>query len=564
MKKLWTAGLLLTLGGVLPGARAGEVVATALSRSPVATVKGPATSPAATIGRPVVVSRYREVPPVLPVAYEERSTAEAASGPPESVPAKPGPLAILPNLPAVPVSGGVRTADAVDAETRFAVERVAWIEPKTEPLPAPTATSTPASAPTPTVGGLDATWAGPAPSLDMGEAPPPARFFVSGEYLLWWTKDDTTPPLVTTSLIAPDPTATVVPQPGSGFLGDPNTRVLFGGDIDRGVQSGFRLRAGYWLDTDLPIGIEGGFFFLGRDSETFSVNSDGLPTQTIARPFFALNRVPPVAGVTFNLPGQFSEIVAAPLLARGGMVIDSPSSLNGFDLNAACPLWCYNSCAGAARVNLLGGFRYLSLREGLYITEAGTIDPFAIAANATNGVPPGDNSVAFRIDDRFDTANRFYGGQAGVAGRWTTGRWSVDFRGTLGLGVVRQVATINGSAIFNNLDGSTDRFQGGLLALRTNIGRFTQSKFGVLPEIGVNVGYQLTDTLRVFGGYNFLWLNSVLRPGDVIDPVIDIVNVPRFGQNLRPIPSGINRPAPNLDDSSFWAQGISLGLEWRY
>ena len=86
----------------------------------------------------------------------------------------------------------------------------------------------------------------------------------------------------------------------------------------------------------------------------------------------------------------------------------------------------------------------------------------------------------------------------------------------------------------------------------------------MLPEVGVNVGYQVTDSLRAFTGYNFLFLSSVLRPGDVIDPVIDITNVPRFGQGLNPIPSGLNRPAPILNDSTYWAQGISFGLEWRY
>ena len=416
MKKFWTAGLLLSLGGMLPGANAGDVVATVVNRAPLATAKAPPGPPAASLGRPVVVSRYREVPPVIPAAFEEGPVTAPAPTP--LVEAKPGPFPTVAILP--PGDNGIRTADAVGSETGFAVERVGYTEDRVLP-PAPLGPT----APTTDVYSTGAPLMGDAMT---GEAPAPLRFWLSGEYLLWNTKDDETPPLVTTSLIAPDPLAPVVPQPGSGFLGDPNTRVLFGGDLDRGVQDGFRLRAGYWFDGDKPIGIEASYFRLNRDSETFSVNSDSLPSMVIARPFFALNRIPPTGGTVFNLPGQFSEIVAAPLLARGSVSIDAPSSLSGFELNGICPLLCYSDCGSSYKVNLLGGFRYLNLREGLYITEAGTIDPFTIATNAANGVPPSMNSVAFRIDDRFDTANRFYGPQAGLAGRWTTGPWSVDLR----------------------------------------------------------------------------------------------------------------------------------------
>ena len=35
-----------------------------------------------------------------------------------------------------------------------------------------------------------------------------------------------------------------------------------------------------------------------------------------------------------------------------------------------------------------------------------------------------------------------------------------------------------------------------------------------LPEIGVNVGYDVTPRLRVQAGYTFLYLSNVVRPGD--------------------------------------------------
>src|ERR1043166_7680950 len=54
-------------------------------------------------------------------------------------------------------------------------------------------------------------------------------FTISAEALLWWFKGNATPPLVST-----------------GALGDPDTKVLLGGDdLDTNPNPGLRLTAGY-------------------------------------------------------------------------------------------------------------------------------------------------------------------------------------------------------------------------------------------------------------------------------------------------------------------------------
>ena len=55
-------------------------------------------------------------------------------------------------------------------------------------------------------------------------------------------------------------------------------------------------------------------------------------------------------------------------------------------------------------------------------------------------------------------------------------------------------------------NGTVQTAQGGLLTVPgTNIGRFSQSRFAVVPEIGLNLGYQVTQRMKVFVGYNFLY-----------------------------------------------------------
>jgi hypothetical protein len=103
---------------------------------------------------------------------------------------------------------------------------------------------------------------------------------------------------------------------------------------------------------------------------------------------------------------------------------------------------------------------------------------------------------------------------------------------------------------------------GGLLALPTNIGQHSNNRFAVVPEVGINLGYQVADWWRVFVGYDFLLLSSVIRPGDQIDPNINVSFIPNFYSNAPASP--LLRPAPTLKDTNFWAQGISIGMEIRY
>jgi hypothetical protein len=61
-------------------------------------------------------------------------------------------------------------------------------------------------------------------------------------------------------------------------------------------------------------------------------------------------------------------------------------------------------------------------------------------------------------------------------------------------------------------------------------------------------------------GYTFLYWGEVLRAGNQIDQVVNTNLLPPA---TGPV-SGPLRPAARLADSSFWAQGISLGLELNF
>ena len=119
----------------------------------------------------------------------------------------------------------------------------------------------------------------------------------------------------------------------------------------------------------------------------------------------------------------------------------------------------------------------------------------------------------------------------------------------------------DGGATFLDLPtGIVQRQPGGLLALPgSNIGRFSKDRFAVVPEVGLNLGYQVTESVRAFVGYDFLYLSDVVRAGNQIDTRVNT------NQLQRPmVAGGPTAPAFTFNGSDFWAQGLNFGLEFRY
>jgi hypothetical protein len=99
-----------------------------------------------------------------------------------------------------------------------------------------------------------------------------------------------------------------------------------------------------------------------------------------------------------------------------------------------------------------------------------------------------------------------------------------------------------------------------LLALPSNSGHFFTERFAVVPEGSLTLGYQVTDNLSISIGYTFLYWSHVARPGDQIDRAVSPAALPISG--TAPVPS--SRPAFSFNETDFWAQGLTFGLELRF
>src|SRR5262249_32156224 len=135
----------------------------------------------------------------------------------------------------------------------------------------------------------------------------------------------------------------------------------------------------------------------------------------------------------------------------------------------------------------------------------------------------------FTVVDQFSTQNNFYGPQVGLQGWWWRNRFFVNARGLVAIGDTNQQVTRVGTTVITAPVCAPIVTSGGLLAQPSNGGTVSRDVFSVIPQIGFNVGYQVTEHIWPFVGYTFLYWNNVARPGDQIDLGVNTTQVPRFG-----------------------------------
>ena len=364
----------------------------------------------------------------------------------------------------------------------------------------------------------------------------PSHGWASVEYLMWYQSGMETPALVTTS---PVPTA----QNLAGVL--PLATTLYGGnnDILSDRMSGTRVRFGWWFANNPNLGIEGEYLGFGTRTESFDRQSNGA--DILARPFYNA-----VTGL------EDSELVSYPGLLSGRVRTEATSKLDGAAVRFKRLLCCSSGCGfspiacgpvpSQSRIDATLGWRYYQLNEGLSIQEDLT------SLNTNN---PG----SFVLNDRFRTLNQFNGAELGVQWAGRRGYWSLDMLMRLGIGNTRQRVQIDGTTTTTQ-NGVTTAANGGLLAQRTNIGTYDRNQFGIAPELGATLGYQVTQHLRLTAGYSFIYWSNVVRPGDQIDTTVN----PNLLPPENPTQTAFLNPRFAFRETDYWVQGLSLGGEYRW
>ncbi|VTS05764.1 BBP7 family outer membrane beta-barrel protein [Tuwongella immobilis] len=327
-----------------------------------------------------------------------------------------------------------------------------------------------------------------------------------------------------------------------GQLGLADTQVLFGNErVDAGVVSGISHRFGADFD---GFFTQGGGFWLPKTITKSTFQSNAMGDPLIARPFID-SATGANETLAASLPGFAPGLVAvqSELEVRSG---EFTLGMRPLEADKDLPL----------TIRLGGGFRYFHLQEALQVDSFTNLGAgFPASFNGGTLVGPG----TLVVSDRFDTDNKFYGGQVVAAATYRSDLFFANVITKLAMGTVQQELNVRG---FTNaqLPGGTLSATGGLLAQPSNIGGFSRSGFAVIPEVGLQLGVRLTEHITGIVGYEFVYISNVLRPGDQIDPTVSITQLqtsPTFNGNG-------NRPATQFVESDFWAQGITFGLSIAY
>lgn len=470
--------------------------------------------PAATLGRPIPETARGQAPDFataagfeIPKVMPKGTTSDLAGSPtpgtlpvPGAAPIPSGPIVTVPSTPGT-ITGPV----IVDPPGAYSGPIVGGPVPS-GPIVGDPLTDCP-------TGGC------PVPGIAHSNT---GGWYTSVEGLLWYVKSYSVPPLVT-----------VGPAFSGATLSTPGVRVLNTSEIDTNPRYGARFTLGYWFTPQWAI--EASAFYIRPNSDRFAAASAQFPTMDLARPFFSANR-----GI------ETSEIIGRPGVAEGFFRYEAASHFYGGELNLRYRLW--DECAN--RLDLIGGYRYLNLSEELTIRE----QVVGLAgAGALAGVQRG-------VTDQFTTRNQFNGVQVGAIFEHVEGPWTFGLTAKLAAGITHQSGKTEGFTGPIGAGGGP-AVQGGLLALDSNIGVHSKDRYSLVPEVGLNVGYDVTDRLRVFAGYSFMYWTNVHRPGGQIDRTLDENRIPGFP--AAPAAAGIH-PLPMVRAENLWVQGVNFGILWKW
>jgi hypothetical protein len=369
--------------------------------------------------------------------------------------------------------------------------------------------------------------------------------YVVAEGLYFFPKGANAPPLLTTS---PRGTA----QDQAGVIGTPGAEVILGGsEFDDEALYGGRVALGFWTMGAEYVGFE--FSYMGFDNggTTFTETSSFEPDtggRILAMPFFnATTDVEDsliLAFPDFQAAGGIIDTGGVPINVNGSFALDSDLEIHSAGALMKSVVWVLPDAGW--RMFFLGGYRFFWLSDDLDMT--GTIEPVGPLFGAGSRL---------EVFDSFDTENQFHGGELGLQTELASGPWSVGIITKVALGNNHQTLAIEGET--RALGGVAPAISaGGLYAQPTNIGRFSDDRFAVLPEASVTFGYQLTRCLRLTTGYNFLYINRVLRAAEQIDRTI---NTTQFDGGAL---VGEARPARAINEGEFWMHGLSAGIELKW
>ena len=414
-------------------------------------------------------------------------------------------------------------------------------------------------------------YAGAFPPVDS----PGKQWWIEAEQAFYsLSKGHSSPLIVSGDPTVTGPVTTLVHIPTSpGFIGLQtvqnslgsalaNGGTLFGGDgLNTGIHSGEELRFGHWLDAEHTQAIEGGGFFIGQGSTSFTSGQGG---NGVGVPFFDANGIGqlfvvnrPSTLTSTNVSVNTTPDVFVGLFNKtstdqstGTASASYSQMLWGADLNyrVATPLFRERG----VEIDVSAGVKYANLSESLSLNTTST----AVHTEVTTfekalGLPGNPNftdstSTITGTSDLISTRNNFIGPQFGAGGDFRLDeRWSISGDAKVALGANFESLSASGSTMSTVTSAttptstlmlagipltvaagkppgsaatpvvttSTTTSGSGIFASPANSGNHSRTVFAYIPSSALKLNYDvLPNFLTLSLGYNVFWMSDVLRP----------------------------------------------------
>ena len=346
------------------------------------------------------------------------------------------------------------------------------------------------------------------------------------DYLLWNFTGARAPALITTN-----PAGTRLAD--AGLLSNPSTRVVYGNsNFGDWAQNGIQARFGRWLDDSQFSRWElNGFYLFSRSEKYHRTTRDGSPI--LGRPFTDATTGEPNSQL-LSYPGVADSTVDG----RYRRSFWGVSPLAFMCLSRDCDRW---------RELFFGYqfFRYqdsLKIRENLIVAQDGLVVP----------------GTRFIVEDYFSATNDYHLFPVGLSFSGQNDDWRWNLRGSIGLGFVYQQVKINGRTEVIVPGDTTQVYRGGLLALSSNIGEYSRTRFAWAPQLSANLARRLSDHAWINVGYTLIYLSDVAYAVKQVDTTIN--------PNLLPpeIGGGPRRPAFHFRSDDALVHGLNVGLIFDY
>lgn len=442
----------------------------------------------------------------------------------------------------------------------------------------------------------------------------PYRVWGSVDYLLWRIKDTGVPQFNAGFgggfLFVPITNTIINVPPGGGaatlqtFTQTPTIPAAFsvsssqGGTntVSFGDQPGMRYNLGYWFDSEDSVGIEASYFSLWRRTNNFN-SSQGASNQSIplGSQFTDNQLIQTTTVVNGTATTTILSNITLPVFIAANTNVNLSGQISsetwGTEFNGRCRVCSF----GCLKIDAIGGFRYLDIDERLSTREDITLTSIpstnGVTTNGTGSLTsttnalvnpfnnafnlPGTTTFSGVIYDLIDVHSRFYGAQAGFDFDWRvignvylSGFTKIavgDMRETYSLrgltqqifppapgGLAPGIVTTAGGQFVNPQDNNTTRHY---------------DRTCIVPQVNLNLGYELTDNIRVHVGYDYLYISALSRPIEQLTVAPGSVSA-TFGSNATGGTTAQNvqifSPAFKAKTDQAWLYGLNMGVDIRY